>query len=115
MKKIVLLISSFILISCVNDNVNAEFTEIKNNIARFDIVNNSNKDIGKITFEIKFLDNLDNILLIDTLDYQMSKEYHKDKIPFLKANDKTFIVKSIPNNCKKANIKILKIDNIDGN
>jgi hypothetical protein len=112
MKKISLLITAFILISCVNDTVNTKFVEIKNNIARFDIVNNSNKDIEKITFEIKYLDNLNKLLLIDTVDYQMSKESQKEKRPFLKANDNTFIVQSVPDNCKKANIKVLEIDNI---
>ncbi len=43
----------------------------------------------------------------------MSKEYYNSNTPFLKANDKTFIAQSIPNECKKAAIKILKLDYID--
>lgn len=115
MKNLWILIFVITLISCKNHNVKAEYIEIKDNIARFDIINKSNKDIEKITFEIRFLDNLDKILLTDTIEYLMSKEYFKDKTPFLKANDKTFIVQSIPNNCKKADIKILEVDNIDEN
>lgn len=115
MKNLWILIFVITLISCKNHNVKAEYIEIKDNIARFDIINKSNKDIEKITFEIRFLDNLDKILLTDTIEYLMSKEYFKGKTPFLKANDKTFIVQSIPNNCKKADIKILEVDNIDEN
>jgi len=115
MKKFVIIILSFTLISCVKNNVNAEFIEIKDNIARFDVVNTSNKDIEKLTFEIKYFDNLDNILLIDTIDYQNSKKYFSAKTPFLKANDETFFVQSIPNNCKKAAIKVLEIDYLDNN
>jgi len=115
MKNSWILIFVITLISCKNHNVKAEFIEIKDNIARFDIINMSNKDIEKMTFEIKYLDNLDKILLKDTIEYQMSKEYFKDKTPFLKANDKTFIVQRVPNNCKKADIKILEVDNINKN
>ena len=112
MKKFVLIILSFTLISCAKNNVNAKFIEIKDNIARLDVVNNSDKDIEKLTLEIKYLD---NILLIDTIDYQNSKKYFSAKTPFLNANDETFIVQSIPNNCKKAAIKILEIDYLDKN
>lgn len=109
-----LLISCLLMFSCENNNVEVEFIEIKNDIARFDIVNNSNKDIRKISFEIRFLDNSNKLLLIDTLVYQMSKEYQKVNIPFLKANEKTFVAQGIPNNCKRADIKVLKIENIKG-
>jgi len=115
MKKFALIILSFTLISCVKNNVNAKFIEIKDNIARFDVVNNSNKDIAKLTFEIKYLDNLNKILLIDTVDYQNSKKYFSAKTPFLNANDETFIVQSIPNNCKKAAITVLEIEYLDKN
>lgn len=115
MRKFLILISFSFLISCSNDPVQVEFIEIKNDVARFDIKNNSDKGIEKITFEITYLDISDNVLLTDTLEYQMSKENQKDKVPFLKSNDKTFIVQSIPNNCSKADIKILAIENISGN
>ncbi len=115
MRKFLMLISSSLLISCTNDTVQAEFIEIKNDVARFEIENNSDKDIEKITLEITYLDISDNVLLTDTLEYQMSEENQKDKTPFLKANDKTFIVQSIPNNCIKADLKILEIDNNSSN
>ncbi|MCA0154265.1 hypothetical protein [Winogradskyella vincentii] len=112
MKNILMLISTLLVTSCANNNIEAEFIEIKNKIARFDVVNNSNKDISKITLEIRFLDSSDNLLLVDTLDYQMGNDYRNEKLPFLKANDKTFIVQSAPDNCLKADIKILEIENI---
>jgi len=114
MKKNLILISSYVLISCANDHVQARFIEIKNDVARFEIENNSHKDIERICFEITYLDDTAAILLIDTLDYQKSKEYQGDKTPFLKAKDKTFFVQRIPNNSIKAEIKILEIENSDG-
>ena len=42
----------------------------------------------------------------------MSKESNKGKTPFLKANERTFIVQSIPDKCKKADIKILEVGNL---
>ncbi len=56
MKKLSFVILYVILFSCIHDNVEAKFIEIKNNIARFDIVNNSKMDIQKITFEVTFFD-----------------------------------------------------------
>ncbi len=112
MKNLLSFVSVLLLLSCTNKSIDAEFLEIDNNIARFKIVNNSNKDIAKIIFEVRFLDSSNNLLLIDTLSYQMSKEYQKENLPFLKANDGTFIVQSVPANSKKADIKVLEIDNL---
>lgn len=101
------------LSSCQKQKVKAEFIEINNNIARFDIINSSNRDIEKITFEISYFDPSDNVLRKDTVNYQKSKENAQEYDPFLKANEKTFIVQSVPNNCDKAGIKILKVVNSD--
>lgn len=95
---------------CTGESITSEFIEIQNNIARFDVVNNSNKDVGKITFEVRFPDPSNRVLLKDTVSYQMSNEYPKENLPFLKANDQTFIVQSVPDNCKKAEIKVLEVD-----
>jgi len=111
MKNLWILIFTFTFISCKNHNVKAEYIEIKDNAAWFNIVNKSKKDIEKITFEIKYLDSLDNLLLTDTIEYSVSKQYFKDNTPFLKANDKTFIVQSTPSDCKKAVIVILALEN----
>ena len=112
MKNILSFVSVLLLVSCTTKSIDAEFLEIDNNLARFKIVNNSNKDIGKIIFELRFLDSSNNLLLIDTLSYEGSKEYQKENLPFLKANDGIFIVQIVPANSKKADIKVLKIDNL---
>lgn len=111
MRKYLILISFSFLIACTNDPVQAEFIEITNDIARFEIENNSAMDIEKITFEISYMDVSENILLTDTVKYQMSEQSQNDSPTFLKANDKTFIVQSIPDNCTKAAIRILEIEN----
>lgn len=112
MKNILSFVSVLLLVSCTTKSIDAEFLEIDNNIARFEIVNNSNKDIGKMIFEVRFLDSSNNLLLIDTLSYQMSKEHQKENLPFLKANDGIFIVQSVPANSKKADIKVLETENL---
>jgi hypothetical protein len=100
-----------LMLSCEKKDVDARFNKIENNIAQFDIVNNTNKDILSITFEIKYLDNLNKLLLTDTVSYIRSEEDEKKRIPFLKANEETFITQTIPDNCKKADIKVLEIKN----
>lgn len=105
-------IVSMSLTSCETKDIEVQFRKIENNTALFDIVNNSNKNIGKMTFEINYLDNSNIILLTDTVDYQMSEEYQKDNVAFLKAKEETFIAQQIPKNCTKANIEILAIENI---
>lgn len=112
MKNLLSFVSVILLLSCTNKTIDAEFLEIDNNIARFKIVNNSNKDIGKIIFEVRFLDSSNNLLLTDTVSYEMSKEYQKENLPFLKANDEIFIVQVVPANSKKADIKVLEFDNL---
>lgn len=108
MKKIKILILLILIISCNNDRIDANFHNIKDGVAIFNIVNRSANDIEKFIFEIKYLDKSNKVLLLDTISYEESKEL-SDKPIFLKANDRTFIVQKIPKNCESAEIKILKI------
>jgi len=101
------------LISCESNKVKTEFIEIQDGIARFDIINNSNLDIENITFEIRYFDNSNNLLLADTVAYRKSDKSNLNDKSFLKANEKTFIVQRVPDNCDKANIKILTVSNIE--
>jgi len=94
--------------SCRNNNVDAKFIEIKDNVARFDIINNSDVAIEKITFEIRYLDVADAVLKIDTINYRMCAKQNKERTPFLRANEKTFIAQVTPEKCDKAVINILK-------
>ena len=110
MKNFLLFVSVLLLVSCTAESIDAEFIEIDNNLARFEIINNSNKDIGKLIFELRFLDSSNNLLLIDTISYELSQEFQKENLPFLKANDGIFIVQIVPANSKKADIKVLEID-----
>ena len=61
------------------------------------------------------MDSSNQLLLTDTVVYQMSKEHQKDKLPFLKANDEIFMVQSVPDKCKKADIRLLNIENLKEN
>ena len=115
MKKFKFLILLILMNACSDELIKAKFIEIKDNLARFDIVNESNKDLGKITFEIRYLDVYNKVLLMDTVSYLMSTDVHSNKIPFLKANDKIFIIQKIPENCKSADIKIIEIHYIENN
>jgi hypothetical protein len=112
MKNIALLIICLCILSCESKNVEAEFIEVENGLARFDIYNRSDRDIRKITFEITFLDHSGKPLLLDTLLYQMGKEHGKIDVPFLKAKDRTFIVQRVPEDCQKADIKVLEFESI---
>ena len=106
MKRIVNLFVLIGMMSCSNEPVNADFVEIKNDIARFDIVNESNKNIKAITFEIKYIDSSKKAIKVDTLNYQMNRD-KPDQAIFLKANESTFIVQEAPKTCTTADIKIL--------
>ena len=110
MKKKLIYFLFVLIVSCTSETVNAEFIEIKNNIARFEITNNSNQDIAKITYEIKFFDSSENLILKDTSSYEMANDSKKKNVTFLKANEKTFIVNKAPEECEKAEIGLLKID-----
>lgn len=110
MKSNLILLSILLLVSCSSKKIEAEFMEIENNNARFEIVNDSEEDIGKITFEIRYLDSSDGVLLLDTVSYQMSNQGQNEPLPFLKANDRTFIVQRAPDQCQRAEIMVLEID-----
>ncbi len=108
MNKFWIAILVLITASCIKENVEIDFIEIKDNISRFEIVNNTDSDLGKIAFEITFLDKNDSPLLIDTITYQAHNNQNGET-PFLLANDKTFIVQAIPDGCKKTDIRILEV------
>ncbi len=110
MKNVLIYFLFVLVVSCASDAVNVKFIEIKNNIARFEIINNSDQDISKITYEVTFLDRTENLILKDTTSYKMENDSKQGRIPFLKANEKTFIVHKVPENCEKAEIALLKID-----
>lgn len=110
MKNKLFLFPILLLVACSSKKIEADFIEIENNNARFEIVNNSEEDIGKIIFEIRYLDSSDGILLLDTVTYQMSTKDQNEPLPFLKANDRTSIVQRAPDQCNRAEIMVLEID-----
>lgn len=110
MKKIIFLIIITVFLSCKSDIVEAEFVEINDNIARFDITNNTNQDIKEISLELNFLDTSKLLISKDTVDYKMLSDE-----PFLKSKDKTFIVNKVPENCTNAEVVVLEIDFMEKN
>ena len=110
MKNILFFMLFIIFFSCTSEKVDAKFIEIKNNIARFDITNNSDEDIAKIKYELRFFDSTKKLILRDTVSYKMSNDDKNIVQPFLKANQETFVVNETPVNCEKVEIKILEVD-----
>ncbi len=101
-----LIVILILLSACTKNLINVEFIEIKNDTARFDIKNHSEKDLDRITVKIMYLNENNSVILTDTISYKMNKEDESNK-PFLKAGEETFIIQKIPNNCILARIKIL--------
>ena len=74
MKNLWILIFTFTFISCKNHNVKAEYIEIKDNAAWFNIVNKSKKDIEKIGEAVYLINGDSRNIKVTTLeDFKLVK------------------------------------------
>lgn len=92
------------LSACEDEKVSIEFEDINDaGIARFEIENNTEKNIRSFTTELTYLSEDDRALRIDTVDYSV-----RDKTrPFVKAGEETFIVQKVPEGTVSARGRIL--------
>ncbi|MDX1591215.1 MAG: hypothetical protein R3283_04595 [Balneolaceae bacterium] len=92
-------ILSFTILSCQSEPIEVEFEEINDqDLAIFRVYNHTDQDYLGIDFEVTYLDDRKEIILIDTVSYPISLD--QDSIPqvFLRANGQTIFVQRVPEN-----------------
>lgn len=91
--------------NCTSNDVEAKFAEFNNDLAHFNIKNNTQKNIDKIEFLISFYDASNTLIHQDTTSFIMQNSTS----PFLKAKKETFIIQKSPEGCHRAAIEILEV------
>jgi len=106
---LLLLIVTVGIVSCqgTSDGVSVMFREIKNDIAYFDIRNQTSSDIMSLNLEISYLDRAGQAVLVDTISYSMAADSLGMAAPFLTAGSETFIVQSIAPESVTAKARLL--------
>ena len=102
-----LLIILLIIPGCMKSGVDAEFVEIRNGSARFDLVNYTGAPVSNIELEIKILSDDGSPILTDTTSY-ISTERNGTKGPFMLTDEETFFMRSMPENASSCTIRVLR-------
>lgn len=103
----------FVLLnSCATDPVEVEFAEMMNNntLGRFEVENNTEQDVMKISFEVTYVDGFGEDLSIDTVSYNKTSDSDGNVKPFLDAKSSTFFVWEAPENAVSARGRVLSYD-----
>ncbi|SNS15653.1 hypothetical protein SAMN06295967_104105 [Belliella buryatensis] len=101
MKKIlILLFSTFFLVGCSNQPIKIKVEEIKDDIVRIIIKNETEIDYEKIAIIIDYLGDKKEIIKVDTVSYKMDTLSDCGSCVFLKSNESTFIVQKVPSGTK---------------
>ncbi|GHB48101.1 hypothetical protein [Mongoliitalea lutea] len=100
MKKIwlILLLAA---IACTSNGIEVKVEEMKNDLVRISVTNNSEIDYATMTFIIDYLDKDKRLLLSDTIPY------HKQDGNFLPAKSNTFIVQKPPQGTQSVQVNII--------
>lgn len=93
---------------CQSNTHEVRFEQIEDGVARFQVENNSDDDITSMVFELTYLNDNDEVIKIDTVNYRMSEENPSEI--WLEANNETFFVQSIPEGTTVVTSKIISIN-----
>ena len=108
----ILLIAIFTLLNagCQSGPDEVEFIRITDQgIAMFQVNNLTDQDYNKMDFEITYMNDRDEVILIDTLHYEMAEE-SANQI-FLEAGGQSMISQIVPENTVTATGRILSVVN----
>jgi hypothetical protein len=92
--------------------VEVQFEEMMNDHAagRFEVENNTEQDVMKISFEVTFVDGFGEELSVDTVSYTRSSDSDGNTTPFVEANGSTFFVWEAPENARSAHARVLSYE-----
>lgn len=88
-------------IACTSNGIEVKVEEMKNDLVRISVTNNSEIDYATMTFIIDYLDKDRTLLLSDTVPY------NKPEGNFLPAKSNTFIVQKAPQGTESVKVNLI--------
>ena len=114
--KWILSAATFLLAAaCGSDPVSVTHAETSDGIVRFDVRNRTDRDIRSMTFELSYHAQGGDVVRVDTMAFETTTGGATgDTIPFVRAEDETFIVSSLPESAIRAVARVLELTFWDG-
>lgn len=114
MRSPVALVVALVVATCSTDPAVVSFDDVSSTgLANFTLENRSDGDIAGITFELTYLSDVGDVLLVDTVSYRSAEE-DGGRPPFLEAGEETFFVQRAPPGGTSASASILELTYMDG-
>lgn len=102
------LFSILYLTACSSADHLVRYNGIDNGVVRFEIKNQTDKDILGIDVEVTYLSSDSSVIVVDTVTYTSRKPDGTEDV-FLKANSSTPIVQKVPEGTSKAKARVLSV------
>lgn len=114
MRPSIALVFALGLAACSTDPAVVSFDDVDSTgLAHFTLENRSDGDIADVTFELTYLSEAGDVLLIDTVSYRSGEE-DGTRPPFLEAGEETFFMQRVPPEGSSASPSILELTYMDG-
>ncbi len=107
---IAIILIMVLFVSCKPEPIRVKFSGYNEGVVRFDVENNTDRDIYSIDFEITCYSLDQSVIEIDTIKYQNTSNSEGEQVPFLKANETTFFGYATPKNTTSASARVLEFD-----
>ncbi|MDX1592549.1 MAG: hypothetical protein R3283_11320 [Balneolaceae bacterium] len=103
---LLILATSLFIYGCQKEPVDVELIRINDQgIAMFEVYNRTDQNFSEMDFEVTYLDGQNEVILIDTLHYEMAEESAIQI--FLEANGETMFSQTVPENTVSASARII--------
>ena len=115
MRSLFLLTSLLVAAACGAEPVTVTFDEATDSLARFIVVNRSERDVQAISFELSFQSQAGDVVRVDTVAYTTTTDAATgNPTAFVRAGYETFFMTKGPSNSVSATATVLDLTYIDG-
>ena len=115
MRSLFSMTSLLVVAACGTEPVTVTFDEATNALARFIVVNRSERDVQAISFELSFRSQAGDVVRVDTVAYTTTTDAATgNPTAFVRAGDETFFMTKGPSNSVSATATVLDLTYIDG-
>jgi hypothetical protein len=107
--------SLLVVAACGTEPVTVTFDEATDSLARFIVVNRSERDVQAIRFELSFRSQAGDVVRVDTVAYTTTTDAATgNPTAFVRAGYETFFMTKGPSNSVSATATVLDLTYIDG-
>jgi len=114
MRSTLVLVCLLIAAACGSEPVTVSFDEATNGVARFTVVNRTERDVKSISFELSFQGQDGAVVNVDTVAYESTTDASTGKpVAFVEARGETFFPTAMPSGSVSASGSVLEISFFD--